>query len=94
MKIDYDKMYKDIRRNSSNRIANDIYEKKKKENYVRPDKRDLDIFNKGLKWFNSGLSLEDAPEELRNNSNFINGFKKGERLVLIASLQDSSKKSR
>lgn len=94
MRIDYDKMYKDIRRNTNNRIANDIWEKERKKNYVRPDKRNLDIFNKGLEWFNNGLSLEDAPLELKNNTNFIYGFNKGERLAMIESLQDKSKKSR
>ena len=83
MRIDYDKMYKDIRRNSSNRIANDIWEKEKKKNYVRPNKRDKEICDKGLAWFNNGLLLEDAPLELRNNTNFINGFKKGERIKNI-----------
>ena len=91
---DYFKLYGEIRRNSSNRIAKDIRDKEKRKNYVRPDKRDVDIFNKGIEWFNSGLPLEDAPENLRNNTNFINGFKKGERLVLIESLQNDSKKSR
>ena len=31
MKIDYDKMYKDISRNSSNRIAYDLREKERKK---------------------------------------------------------------
>ena len=94
MKIDYDKIYKDIRRNSSNRIANDIWEKERRKNYVRPDKRDLDICNKGLEWFNSGLSLDDAPIELKNNTNFINDFIKGESNAMIECLQNKSKKSR
>lgn len=46
---------------------------------------DMNIFNEGVKWFYSGLSLDDAPDELRNNFNFINGFKKTERLEGINS---------
>ena len=94
MDRDYFKLYGEIRRDSSNRITADIRDKEKRKNYVRPDKRDVDIHNKGIEWFKSGLSLEDAPDELRNNSNFLNGFKKGERLALIESLQNDSKKSR
>lgn len=44
---------------------------------------DEEIFNKGIEWFKSGLSLEDAPENMRNNHNFINGFNKGKRLAEI-----------
>ena len=91
---DYFKLYGEIRRDSATRITCDIRDKEKRKNYVRPDKRDADICNKGIEWFKSGLPLEDAPEELRNNTNFIYGFKKGERLALIESLQNDSKKSR
>ena len=91
---DYFKLYGEIRRDSSNRIAYDLREKERKKNYVRPDKRDLEIYNKGLEWFNNGFKLEDAPENFRNNTNFIYEFKKGERLAMIESLQNESKKSR
>ena len=91
---DYYKLYGEIRRDSATRIACDIRDKEKRKNYVRLDKRDLDICNKGIEWFENGFKLEDAPEELRNNTNFIYGFKKGERLALIESLQNESKKSR
>ena len=91
---DYYKLYAEIRRNSAAKITCDIRDREKRKNYVRPDKRDVDICNKGIEWFDSGLPLEDAPEELRSNTNFIYGFKKGERLAFIQSLQNDSKKSR
>lgn len=95
MRKDYFKLYGDIRKDLANRIAGDIQDKEKRANYVRPDKSDPDIFNKGMEWFNSGLSLDEAPEEIRKNSNFINGFKKGERLAYIATLQErDSERSR
>ena len=91
---DYFRLYGEIRRDTANKIASDLRNKEIRKNYVRPDKRDLDICNKGLEWFKSGLALEDAPKELKNNTNFINGFNKGKRLAMIESLQNDSKKSR
>ena len=91
---DYFRLYGEIRRDSSNKIASDLRNKEIKMNYVRPDKRDLNICNKGIEWFNEGLSLDDAPEELKNNTNFINGSNKGKRLAIIESLRNDSKKSR
>ena len=44
---------------------------------------DKNIFNEGYKWFESGLSLDDAPLELRENFNFINGFDKAKRVMAI-----------
>ena len=85
--MSYDRLFKDIRRDSAARITSDINQKEKMESYVRPDKRDNSIYLRGLDWYNSGLPLEDAPEEVRNNTNFINGFNKGKRLSYIASLQ-------
>lgn len=86
----YDRLFNDIRRDSATRISSDIKRKQKMENYVRPDKLDSNLCQRGLDWYNSGLPLEEAPEEVRNNTNFINGFKKGERLSYIASLQEKN----
>lgn len=91
MKKDFNKLYKQIRKDSSDKIFRDIWYKEKAKNYVRPDKRELSIFEKGLTWFESGLLLEDAPLELRSNTNFVNGFNKGKRLALIAELQEKDK---
>ena len=91
MRTDFDKLYKEIRRDSSNKIYMDLRDKEKAKNYVRADKRDLSIYEKGMEWFKSGLPLEDAPEELRKNTNFINGFNKGKRLAMIAELQEKDR---
>lgn len=42
-----------------------------------------DIFEKGSQFFYDGLSLEDAPLELRENVTFINGFKRAKRISEI-----------
>ncbi len=38
------------------------------------------IMDEGYKWYVSGLELEDAPENLRNNTNFVKGYEKAQRL--------------
>jgi hypothetical protein len=43
----------------------------------------FDIFEMGIKWFDSGLSLDDADDELKNDSSFIKGFNKGKMLKYI-----------
>lgn len=43
----------------------------------------IDIFNKGYEWFESGLSLEDASDEIKNDFNFVNGFEKAKRVQKI-----------
>lgn len=47
---------------------------------IKPDThfRFDDDFIKGIEWFNSGLSLDDASEELRNNNSFCKGYARGE----------------
>lgn len=47
---------------------------------IKPDThfRFDDDFIRGIEWFNSGLSLEDAPEKLRNNNSFCKGYARGE----------------
>ena len=50
-----------------------------------------DLFDKGQKWFESGLSLEDAPEEIKTNRDFIRGFERGRRLVFIEELDKNIK---
>lgn len=70
-----DYLYCRIRRQES--IASSVREKQKHINYQPNDK---DLFNHGEVWFNSGLSLDDADEELRNNINFINGFNRAKRI--------------
>ena len=45
-----------------------------KENYKKVYTFDEKIFNNGMKWFSEGMTLEDAPKEIRENPNFVNGF--------------------
>lgn len=83
------KRYGNIRKDVSDRIAGDVMYREKEKNFKVVDKYDSAIFEKGLNWGNSGLPLEDAPEEVKNNSNFINGFNKAKRLQFIAELEQS-----
>lgn len=80
MDIDHRKLHRQLRKKSSDRVAADLREKERKENYKQFDKRDKDLFDSGIEWFNSGLSLNEAPEDMKNNTNFVNGFNKGKRL--------------
>ena len=48
---------------------------------------DKNLYNRGMEWYNSGLSLEEASPEDRNNIHFVNGYKRGERLALIDKMQ-------
>ena len=91
MRVDNYKLYKQIRKDSSDRIFNDIWQKEKAKKQVRRDKYDPIIQKKGLDWFNSGLSFDDAPEELRKNTNFVNGFNKGKRLAMIEEMKKEDK---
>lgn len=83
MSKDYRKLQRQIRKESGDRIAADLRNKDKKDNFQQTDKRDKNLFDKGIEWFKSGLPLEDAPDEVRTNTNFINGFNKGKRLADI-----------
>ena len=38
---------------------------------------------KGIEWFNNGLSLEDASEDMRNNVSFVAGFNRAYRIKLV-----------
>ena len=44
---------------------------------------DQEIFKNGQEWFNCGLSLEDAPQSIRNNPSFIKGFERARRTQLV-----------
>ena len=81
--MSYTKLFYELRDLKQKSIAIDVWRKQNKQNTKRIDKYDPKIFDKGTEWFNSGLSFDDAPEELKNNTNFVNGFKKGIRLAEI-----------
>ena len=61
------------------KVANDVKRNASNKSSIG-NKND---FDNGLAWFNSGLLLEDASLDMKNNPSFIAGFKKGERLVVI-----------
>ena len=46
MRTDYFKLHKRIRKETSDRIFNDVYQQEKAKNYVRRDKYDADIQKK------------------------------------------------
>lgn len=83
------KRYGNIRKDISDRIATDIINKERAKKMQSMDRYDPAIYDMGLNWGNEGLSLDDAPLEVKNNSNFINGFNKAKRLQLIAELEQS-----
>ena len=59
-------------------IANEIKEK----NAIRYNFSDEE-FEKGIEWFDSGLSLDDAPDELRKSGSFIKGFQRGNTIKIV-----------
>ena len=40
------------------------------------------LISLGIEWFESGLSLEDAPENYKNNEYFISGYKRANDKVI------------
>lgn len=52
------------------------------------------LFDNGVAWFESGLSLNEADENLRNDRSFVNGFNYGYRLSLVKELEATIKKSK
>lgn len=61
------------------RVAQDIKRKNNDLNYHF----NIDDYNRGIKWFENGLSLDDASEEMLKNVSFVNGFKRGRRVKII-----------
>ena len=58
------------------KVANDIKRKNNDLDYHY----DVDDYNRGIEWFESGLSLEDASIEMQKSVSFVNGFKRGKRV--------------
>ncbi len=48
---------------------------------------DYNLYDKGTEWFKSGLSLDDAPDELKYSKDFIAGFERGKRLEFVRQLK-------
>lgn len=75
--------YADIR----SAIYRDMELEAERKNRAPEDKFDVKLMEQGTKWFQEGLELEKAPEELKHNKNFINGFNRAKRLHEIALYQ-------
>ena len=73
-----DKYYKQIRDNIQGRHNAYVKNKQKLANPV--DRTDFNIMNMGEKWYFDGYSLDEAPDNVRNNRNFIYGFEHAKRL--------------
>lgn len=74
---------REIRQNNQNAIASDIWNKNKANNSAVVDRFDEDIFKQGESWFATGLSLEEAPDDKKNNSNFRKGFERAQRIANV-----------
>ena len=48
------------------------------------------IFDIGVEFYQSGNKIEDAPEELRNNSSFISGMSHAKRLAMIEEIEKNN----
>lgn len=61
-------------------VSQDVKIKKKasKHGYNSPIDKE-----KGIKWFNDGYAFEDAPEDMKNNVSFVNGYNYAYRIKLI-----------
>ena len=70
--------YRQIREDIQNRVAYELYKENKAAN--AGDRFNPQIMDEGKKWYDSGFNLEEAPENLRNNTNFIRGYEKSQRL--------------
>lgn len=71
------------RKAAQDRVAKDVKNKEKVGKVTTNDKK---TFDTGSAWFESGLSLEDADEKLRNHPNFIAGYNYGKRIQYVNQL--------
>lgn len=58
-------------------VANDVRNRNPNWKY------NIDDLNRGIEWFESGLSLDDTSVDDRNNEAFVAGFKKGKRIQIV-----------
>lgn len=63
---------------------------KKKTGTTHTEAFDINVFNKGMEWFASGLSLEDASEEDKNSIHFVNGYERAKRLARIEEMKKNN----
>ena len=69
-------------RNAFQRTAEYILSDKRKKEFVDM-KKEPEIREFGIHWAESGKTLEDAPNDVKDNLNFINGFNYVKRLQMI-----------
>lgn len=48
-----------------------------------------EIYEYGEEWYRSGLAIDEAPEEYRNHSSFIDGYGRAKRLAKIEEEQNN-----
>lgn len=92
-----DKEIRDLKRRLSyGLIEGKMRDEKVLKNLHIQAKISTESYKKGEAWYKSGLSLDDAPEEFKEDYSFVYGFEHGKRLSLIQEIQNasSSKKSR
>ena len=70
------------------------FAKRKKAEAAHNEPFDINIYNKGMEWYNSGLSLDEAPDNEKNNIHFVNGYERAERLARLEELRSSTDKHR
>ncbi|MBQ2873357.1 MAG: hypothetical protein IJE89_05110 [Bacilli bacterium] len=56
---------------------------KMKSEIGNKDRNDTQIMTLGQVWYNMGHTLEEAEEELRNDTNFVKGYERAARLDKI-----------
>ena len=67
---------------------------KKKAGTTHTEPFDINIYNKGMDWYNSGLTLEEAPDNDKNNIHFVNGYERAKRLARFEEMKNSNDKHR
>ena len=72
---------------------NQMFEKHLKKLYGHKN-FDRQAFEDGIKYFESGLTLDELDEEHKNNSSFISGYKHAKHLALVKELEEEHKKGR
>ena len=98
----YDKFYYDkLHRNEKVNTTSGAYSFEKEQSfnkYLKSISKERNynqkIFDMGVEFYQSGNRLEDAPEELRNNSSFISGFTHAKRLAMIEEIEKKMGKKR
>ena len=65
------------------KIQNQLVASKIADSQKSRHRYDKDMVSTGIEYAKSGLTLEDATDEMRKNQNFIIGYEKGMRLLNV-----------